>query len=568
MRKPPNILYGVDEAPPHAVTLLSGLQHAGLMSINLVYPVLVAHAAGASATTAAAMVSLTMVALAIGALLQANVIASIGSGYLCQPVPTVIYLLPSLLAVKEGGLPLVFGMTVAAGLFQAILARALRHVRPLFPPEIAGLVVLMIGIASGLLGLRMIFGGDASEAPVQSFDVALAFATLAIMAVLSVWGSASLRMVCVLIGMVVGYVIAAAAGQLAEGDLAKVAEGALVALPSFGHLGLDVDVGYVVPFAIAAIAATLKVTGNVTTSQKANDADWSRADMRSVSRGALADGLATAVAGALGSQGVNSSTMNVGLAGGTGVQSRRVAYAVAGIFLLLALTPKIGLLLYLMPRPVAGAALVFASTFILVNGFQIMTSRMLDNRRTLVVGLALLAAFAAELYPQALHALPAGVQAVLGSSLVVVTVIALALNLVFRLGVRQTVSLVVEPGVMDGARIVEFMNAQGAAWGARPDVIDRAVFNLQQSVETLVSSNVANGPLELEASFDEFNLDVRISYDGAPLELPEKRPSIEEIMASEEGERRLAGFMLRRFADRVAATHKAGRSTVLFHFDH
>jgi xanthine permease XanP len=56
--------------------------------------------------------------------------------------------------------------------------------------------------------------------------------------------------------------------------------------------------------------------------------------------------------------------------------------------------------------------------------------------------------------------------------------------------------------------------------------------------------------------------------EGPPLELPEKRPSNEEIMASEEGQRRLAGFMLRRYADRVQATHKAGRSTILFHFDH
>jgi hypothetical protein len=39
-------------------------------------------------------------------------------------------------------------------------------------------------------------------------------------------------------------------------------------------------------------------------------------------------------------------------------------------------------------------------------------------------------------------------------------------------------------------------------------------------------------------------------------------------METEVGQRRLAGFMLRRFADRVAATHRAGRSTILFHFDH
>jgi NCS2 family nucleobase:cation symporter-2 len=112
------------------------------------------------------------------------------------------------------------------------------------------------------------------------------------------------------------------------------------------------------------------------------------------------------------------------------------------------------------------------------------------------------------------------------------------------------------------------METHGAAWGARRDVVDRAGFDLLQSIETIVDACAPAGPLEIEASFDEFNLDVRVSYDGPPLELPEQRPSNEEIMASEEGARRLAGFLLRKYADRVQATHKAGRSTILFHFDH
>jgi NCS2 family nucleobase:cation symporter-2 len=121
---------------------------------------------------------------------------------------------------------------------------------------------------------------------------------------------------------------------------------------------------------------------------------------------------------------------------------------------------------------------------------------------------------------------------------------------------------------VDPAAIEAFMETHGAAWGARRDVIDRAGFDLAQSIEAIVDSDVATGLLEIEASFDEFSLDLRVSYDGPPLELPEVRPSNEEIMASEEGARRLAGFMLRRYADRVQAAHKAGRSTILFHFDH
>ena len=39
-------------------------------------------------------------------------------------------------------------------------------------------------------------------------------------------------------------------------------------------------------------------------------------------------------------------------------------------------------------------------------------------------------------------------------------------------------------------------------------------------------------------------------------------------METEEGHRRLAGFMLRRHADRVSSSYRAGRSAVTFHFDH
>ena len=568
MRKPPNIVYGIDEIPPLGVTALSGVQHVGLMSINLVYPVLVAQAAGTSADVAAAMVSMTLIALAIGTILQAIPLGPVGSGYLCQPVSSIVYFVPSLVAAKHGGLPAVFGMTIAAGLFEVALAPALRRLRALFPPEIAGLVVLLVGIATGVVGLRTALGpGEDTGGPALT-DVALALVTLAIMVGLNVWGRGGLRLFCVLIGMAIGYAVAWGLGGLETGGLASVAGDTIFAIPSLAHLGWSFDASLVLPFAIAAVAASLKVVGNVMTSQKANDADWVRADMRSISRGVVADGLGSVVAGGLGAHGVNSATAAVGLATATGVTSRYVAYAVAGVLLVLAFVPKLGFLFYLMPRPVAGAALVFSSTFIVVNGLEIMTSRLLDARKTLVIGLALVFGLAVEVFPGLLQMLPPAARVALGTSLVLGTLVGLGLNVLFLIGLRRTASMTVQPGTVDPGALEQFLDAQGAGWGARRDVIERAKFNLAQSIETLVSSGVANGPLEVAASFDEFNLDVRVSYDGPPLDLPEKRPSNEAIMASEEGERKLAGFMLRRFADRVAVSGKGRRSTILFHFDH
>src|SRR5262245_13229262 len=133
MKKPLNVVYSTDERLPAGIAMLSGLQHVGLMSIYLVYPVLIARAGGASAEVAAAMVSFTLVALAIGTILQVIPIGPFGSGYLCQPIPTVVYLVPSMVAAQHGGLPLVFGLTIAAGFLEMILSRVLQRLRPVLP---------------------------------------------------------------------------------------------------------------------------------------------------------------------------------------------------------------------------------------------------------------------------------------------------------------------------------------------------------------------------------------------------------------------------------------------------
>lgn len=567
MRKPRGVIFGVDERPPAAVLALSALQHVAVMSIFLIYPVLIGREAGGDSSTVANLVSLSLIVLAVGTVLQALPRGPAGSGFLCQPVPTAIYLVPSLLAVRSGGLPLLFGMTIAAGFFEMALSRALRALRPLFPPEVAGLVVALIGVATGVVAIRIALGVGA-ERPLDTGDVIAGFVTLATMVVLNVWSSGMLRLSCALLGIIAGYIAAAALGILGPADWRTLAAAPWFALPNLNRLGWTFDAALIVPFAVAAVAAALKAVGNVTTSQKLNDADWVRADMGSISRGVLADGMATTLAGAVGTGGVNSASANVGLASATGVLSRRVAYGIAVLLLVLALFPKLGVIFFLMPGAVAGTALLFAGAFIFVNGLEIMTSRLLDSRKTFVIGFAFMGGLAVDLMPHAFEGAPEWIKPLLVSSLVLGPVSALLLNAVFRIGVRKVQKLVVDPMLPDGRGIEQFMESNGAAWGARRDVIDRAAFNLAQSIETIVDGCEPRGALEVEATFDEFSLDLRVSYFGPPIELPERRPSNEEIMASEEGQRRLAGFMLRKFADRVGATHKAGRSTIHFHFDH
>ena len=282
----------------------------------------------------------------------------------------------------------------------------------------------------------------------------------------------------------------------------------------------------------------------------------------------MANGVGTLLSGALGTIGINTSTSNVGLAGATGITSRAVAFAVGGIYLTLAFLPKAATVFAIMPAPVVGATLLFVAALVFVNGIIIITSRLLDSRRIFVIGLSFMVAPAADVFQPFFSQLPAAVRVFTSSALVLGTLAALTLNLVFRIGVRRTQTLQVNPVAVDARQIEDFMQGNGAVWGARRDVIERARFNLLQSIELLADSGVTRDMLTVTASFDEFSLGVSVSYDGAPLELSERRPTNEEIIGSVAGQYQLAGYMLRNLADRVQVNNRGGRTIVTFHFDH
>jgi NCS2 family nucleobase:cation symporter-2 len=565
-RKPPNIVYAVNESPPPLVTALNGVQHVAVIAINLVYPLLIFRLADVPLPMIANLLAIGMLVLGIGTFFLASRFGPFGSGYMCPSTFTAAYLGPSLLALKAGGLPLVFGMTLFAGVLEAAFSKLLDRMRPVFPPELSGLVIFMIGWGAAIAGLRTLLAADAK--PLTSDEFWIAAITLSTMVALNVWGKGTARMLCALIGLIVGYAAAAAMGLLEGQQFAAVADARWIGLPTFNHLSWSFDTALMLPFAVAAIAVTMKAVGTITMCERMNDADWVRPNMRVARSGVLADGAATVVAGALGAVGTNTATPSVGLASATGVASRNVAYAAAIIFVLLGLTPKLAALLAIMPRAVMVPALLFAMSFIIINGLQVMTSRLLDARRTLVIGLSITAGSAVEIFPQLAAAAPKPFASLIGSSLAFATLIALLLNLLFRLGIKKTVTLTIDHDDIDPERVEKFFKSSGATWGARPDVVSRATFGVIQLLDAIRETCWRSGAIEISASFDEFNLDLRASYVGEPLEFPERRPSNQEIMASERGATLLAGFMLRRCADRLRSQSRDGRATVFLHYDH
>jgi NCS2 family nucleobase:cation symporter-2 len=119
---------------------------------NITIVLLVARAAKSDAEVTSAMLSLTLLGLAISTLLQTNV--RTGSGFFIPGCPSGIYASVSLSAAATGGLPLVYGMTLMAGLLQMGFSRLITRMRHLFPSEIVGLSVIIVGIELGAIGLQ------------------------------------------------------------------------------------------------------------------------------------------------------------------------------------------------------------------------------------------------------------------------------------------------------------------------------------------------------------------------------------------------------------------------------
>ena len=122
MTKPAELLYGVDEKPPTTVLVVSAIQHVAVISITLVFPLILGREAGLAGASFLNFVSLSMLALGVSTVLLCLRSEYVGSWYLCPSCYTVIFLGPSLFALERGGLGLVFGMTMVAGLIQVVMA--------------------------------------------------------------------------------------------------------------------------------------------------------------------------------------------------------------------------------------------------------------------------------------------------------------------------------------------------------------------------------------------------------------------------------------------------------------
>jgi xanthine permease XanP len=553
--RPVELIYALDERPPWPQFLALGFQHVAVICPYLVMVALVAEAAKLPREAAQSAVALSMIAVAFMTVLQSLRLRQVGSGYLCPPVVSAIYLPSSLAVASSFGISGVCGMVIFAGVCEIVVAFLVNRTRKLFPAVVSGVVIIAVGLELGRIGASVLFEHAAAHGELTAESFATAACALAVMTGLAVWARGLPKLLCSLIGTLVGYVAAAAFHIFAPNFLADYHAAHFFAIPTLSFLSYSFPASFAVPFAIAGLASGLRVIGVLTTCQQMNDDSWRYPDMQNIEAGIRADGLGCLAGGFLGVPGMSASPSLVGIEKTTGATSRVIAWSIALWLILLSLLPKFAGLIVNMPRPVMAAALFFNGALMLVAGIQIIASRPITLRATVVTGFSILAALTVPVYPLFYQSLPSWTHQFTGSIISVAVIIAVPLNALFLLGTwhYSLLRLGTDTTPATAGAFNVFFEKLAKEWKMPAEAAARVRSVVHTAIEDVAVS--ANGPVEIQMGSDNFDVLVTLRYTGNLLPLPDASPK-KDMVEEQSFVSGLTGYLSGLHADRIERSAK------------
>jgi NCS2 family nucleobase:cation symporter-2 len=540
--RPAGIVYWLDEVPPLAPAIALALQHLAIQSIYFVIPAVLAGSLSRDPADAGRFIGLSILASALWQALQLLARGPIGSGY---PIPGThtaalvgAYALAGAAGISFGG---VGAMLIVTGVACVLLTFVMHRLRLVLPNEVAGVVVFLIGVALVVLATQRLGLQPGGELPDVTRVLAV-FVSLAIMALVALSRTRAAPL-AVLIGALVGVPLSLWLGHGYPDAAALVDARPWIAIPEpwtprFGEISLVPMLAFLV--AIVALKAT--AMGSMVVIQKGSDASWSRPDAPPVRRGLLANGIAIVAAGTIGAACPAPATAAVGLSVATGTLARRIAWIGAGMLLVAALCPKLTMLFVVLPEPIKAAMLFYIAGFIMAQSCQLVTARLLDTRRTLIVSVGLCAGIAVAVAPQAfILAVP-----VLASPLAVGAMSSFLMNLVTLPLVTRSSAITVP---LDGSgvpAISDWFRAVAGTWALKPQTEVVAEQSICELADLLTERGT--GSLALAARLAEDRVEITLRFPGAPLPDPPKYATPHDLLGSDQERHRFAVWLATRHA--------------------
>lgn len=292
----------------------------------------------------------------------------------------------------------------------------------------------LIGLSLIKVGVTACGGGAAAQAngTFGSFqNVGLAALVLLLIIVFNRSSNRYLRMSSIVIGLMVGYVVAWCMGMV---DFSSVKSYGGFNVPIPFKYGLSFDWSAFIALGLIYLITAIEAYGDITANSIiSGEPVEGEVFVKRASGGILADGFNSMLAGVFNSFPNSVFAQNNGMIQLTGVASRYVGYYIAGILVLLGLFPAVGLIFSLIPEPVLGGATLLMFGTVASAGVRIIASQPIDRKATLVIALSFSLGFSVVMVPEILCQLPETAQNVFSSGITTGGLTAIVSNALIRI---------------------------------------------------------------------------------------------------------------------------------------
>ena len=413
------VIYQLDGNPSLKQAVPLGLQHILAMFVGNVTPlIIISNVLNLDMQTKTSLIQCAMFVSGIVTLIQ------------CYPLGPIGAKLPIVMGTSFGFVPVAAAIGIKYGM-QGILGAwlvggvILKHIRKYFPPVVTGIVVLTMGISLLPTGVNYFAGGVGAADFASPSNLLLGTIVLITVIFFKQYTKGMLSMSAILIGLVVGYIVAIPMGKI---DFSSLSQAPLLSVPVPFKLGFTFHIDAIIAMIFVYMVSTVETIGDITAIT--NSGLGREAKDREIIGGVLADGLGSFIAAIFNVLPNTSFGQNVGIVSMTKIVNRFVVATGACILILAGIFPKIGTIISLMPSSVLGGASIVMFSMILVSGIRLITTENITERNAMILAVSLGLGLGVGYVPGFFDSFPESIQLIFGESKTVLpAILAVILNI-------------------------------------------------------------------------------------------------------------------------------------------
>lgn len=422
------VIYQLDGRPKLTEAIPLGLQHVLAMFVGNVTPlIIISNVLNLDPQIKASLIQCAMFVSGLVTLIQCYPLGPVGAK-LPIVMGTSFGFVPAATAIGvKYGMSGILGACLIGALFQILIGGlVLKRIRKYFPPVVTGIVVLTMGIALLPTGVNYFAGGVGAADFASPSNLLLGTIVLITVIFFKQYTKGMLSISSVLIGLIVGYIVAIPMGKI---DFSSLSQAALLSVPVPFQLGFEFHIDAIIAMIFVYMVSTVETIGDTTAI--ANSGLGREASEKEIVGAVLADGIGSLV-GAIFSVLPNTSFgQNVGIVAMTKIVNRFVIATGACILILAGIFPKVGALISLMPASVLGGASIVMFSMIVVSGIRLITTETLTERNAMIVAVSLGLGLGVAYVPGFFDTFPESIQLIFGESKTVLpAILAVILNIV------------------------------------------------------------------------------------------------------------------------------------------